>query len=222
MARMSKGADSAITAEEHARWLKPDDALTRLPTDWGRGHAVNALTTHLRMGGIRAVARRGLIATESGQETVDLYLLDPALWDENQWVQGPGALWVTGQVSFRRGSRLAEVLRQPPEQWIEHTFTGVRFDPIQFNAAFDLEAASESENANQDVTSQERKPIAPAEMKRFAQLYLEIWGEQAREGKALEAIRACYPEAGIGRDPFYTNFRELRGPGRRGKPPIRG
>jgi hypothetical protein len=67
-----------------------------------------------------------------------------------------------------------------------------------------------------------KTPIPAAEMERFARLYLELWGVAAVEAKALVAIRACYPDHNIGRDPFYKKFREIRGPGMRGNPAFRG
>lgn len=66
------------------------------------------------------------------------------------------------------------------------------------------------------------KPLAAGEMRRFAQLYIELWQNAAVEGKALTAVRATYPNNSIGRDAFYKIFRELRGPGKRGNPAFRG
>jgi len=68
----------------------------------------------------------------------------------------------------------------------------------------------------------EKAPLAMGEMRRFAELYLSIWEGSAVEGKALEAIRATYPENSIGRDAFFKIFREIRGPGKRGNPAFRG
>lgn len=64
--------------------------------------------------------------------------------------------------------------------------------------------------------------IGTGEMRKFAKLYLEIWGTAAKEITAWEAMKACYPDGIIGRDPFLKEFRELRGPGKRGNPAIRG
>jgi hypothetical protein len=58
-------------------------------------------------------------------------------------------------------------------------------------------------------------------MRKFAQLYLSIWGDAAKEIPAWQAMKACYPDGIIGRDPFLKEFRELRGKGKRGNPAIR-
>lgn len=66
------------------------------------------------------------------------------------------------------------------------------------------------------------RPLAVAEMERFATLYVGIYDSAAVEGNALTAIRACFPNNSIGRDAFFKIFREIRGPGKRGNPAFRG
>lgn len=194
-------------------WLTPAQALDLLPLDeWGSGHCIDAIITNLKIGALRAVARHGLLAT-GDPRTVEFHQIPAGYWDDGLWVRGSEALWVTGQVSFHRGSKLGELLGHHHEEWIEHVFSGVRFDPIGFASTFSLDVAG----AGRPVT-ETRRPIAAAEMERFARLYLDLWGEAATEMKALSAIRACYPDAVIGRDAFLSIFRELRGPGKVGKP----
>jgi hypothetical protein len=90
-------------------------------------------------------------------------------------------------------------------------------DPPDFQSLLPDRAAPAAER-----TEDTKRPLAAAEMERFARLYLEIYAEAAVEGKALEAARTCYPDNQIGRDAFYKKFRELRGPGKRGNPAFRG
>jgi hypothetical protein len=132
-----------------------------------------------------------------------------------------GALWTIGDVTFSRGGRPfdAPVLfvegrehnLPPPLETV--SFVGVRFDPTRLGDGFDgsqaVPAATDQQSAGK---------ISAAEIERFARLYLEIWGAAATEMKALAAIRCCYPDASIGRDTFLAKFRELRGPGKVGKP----
>lgn len=74
----------------------------------------------------------------------------------------------------------------------------------------------------EEADTSRTSPLPEAEQRRFCELYLGTWKDAAYEGKALSAIRACYPDKAISRDPFFVIFRELRGPGKRGKPPNRG
>lgn len=84
----------------------------------------------------------------------------------------------------------------------------------------DVARAEPPETSKQ--TEPPKRPLAGAEMERFVQLYLGIFADAAVEGKALDAVRACYPDHQIGRDAFFKKFREMRGPGKRGNPAFRG
>lgn len=87
----------------------------------------------------------------------------------------------------------------------------------------DAETAPQEEPHEPEAPDPKRtRPIGTGEMRKFAKLYLEIWGAGAKEIPAWQAMKACYPDGIIGRDPFLKEFRELRGPGRRGNPAIRG
>lgn len=91
-----------------------------------------------------------------------------------------------------------------------------------FAAPAEVRETTPSAPAEQKPPTEQKSMLAVAEMDRFAQVYLEIFGAAAVEGKALSAVRACYPDHQIGRDAFFKIFRELRGPGKRGNPAFRG
>jgi hypothetical protein len=207
--------ESTISPEQYARWITPSDAIELLPEDWGRGKIVDALTRELENGGIRSAARRGLIRSEGAETVLTYCLIDKIFWSERRWSIGTEDLWLTGQLSFHQGISPAwSILRKGSNPWVEHSFSGVRFHPEDLSDAFSVETISKNQPLGQ--------PIAPAELKRFVELYLGIWGDASTEGKALDAARACYREKSIGRDPFREVFRELRGPGKPGKPASRG
>lgn len=201
--------EDAPTPGDFERWLKPCDALERLPADWGRGHSINAVLTNLKVGMIQAWTRAGRLTTADGLKHVSFHAIPAIYWDELSWTNGPEALWVTGQVSFHIGRRTKGA---EPGDWIEHIFTDVRFDPGQFTAAFDLETTVDSS------VLANAAPLSVAETRRFLTVYLDVFGTEVVEAKALSALRACYPEHSIPRDQFREILRELRGPGSIGKP----
>ena len=92
----------------------------------------------------------------------------------------------------------------------------------RFKKAVDSLVAEQAQPEPEAAEPGRTRNISTAEMRRFAQLYLQIWGDAAKEIPAWQAMKACYPNGIIGRDPFLKQFREFRGPGKRGNPSIRG
>ncbi len=207
-------APSGPTVAEFQRWLLPADALDRLPEDWGRGHGVDAITTHLRVGGIRAVAQRGLLDGKGERQAVELYPIPPEFWDETQWVMGSEALWVTGQTSFHRGSRMKEQLGIHPEQWLEHTFTGVRFDPDDFAREFvgSLTITSEP-GPNEPEPDQRNKTRLPEPwLRQWFELFIVAYPDGPIE-LARQSVAGMFPRHHVSRDRVRELFPN-RSPGR--------
>jgi len=207
-------APSGPTLAEFQRWLIPADALDRLPEDWGRGHGVDAIKTHLRVGGIMAVAQRGLIATDEGQQPVELYPIPPELWDEGLWTMGSGALWVTGQASFHRGSRLAEILGHPPDEWVEHTFTGIRFDPDDFAREFTgtLPTSSQPGPSESESDRRDKPPLPDALLRQWHELFILAY-PNGRVELARQSVAGMFPRHHVSRERVRDLFPE-RSPGR--------
>ncbi|NCP15372.1 MAG: hypothetical protein GW858_14635 [Sphingomonadales bacterium] len=187
------------------QWLKPREALELLPSEWGRGHAINAIVTNLKVGGLRSSARAGRLMSDDGCEQVAYFPIPPIYWDELEWINGPETLWVTGQVSFHIGSRTNQ---RPAEDWIEHIFTDVRFDPEGFAVAFDLD---------QTGNSQSSKALPVAEAERFARAILHGWPDTTERNAYAKAV-LFFPDHRVSRDPFLKIFRSIRGYKSPGKP----
>lgn len=207
-------APSGPTEAEFQRWLVPADALDRLPDAWGRGHGVDAIKTHLRVGGIEAVAQRGLLGAEGERQAVERYPIPPEFWDEAQWVMGSEALWVTGQASFHRGSRMKEQLGIHPEQWVEHTFTGVRFDPDDFAREFAGSLTTTSEPCpNEPEPDQQNKPRLPEPwLKQWYELFIVAYPDGPIE-LARQSVAGVFPRHHVSRDRVRELF-AYRSPGR--------
>lgn len=186
-------------------WLKPCEALELLPSEWGRGHAINAIVTNLKVGGLRSSARTGRLMCDDGFENVDYFPIPPIYWDDLEWINGPEALWVTGQVSFHIGSRTNQ---RPANDWIEHIFTDVRFDPEGFAVAFDLD---------QDRNAPQSNALSAADAERFAKSILHGWPDTTERTAHKKAV-LFFPDHHVSRDPFLKIFRSIRGHKNPGKP----
>lgn len=203
------------SAAEFQRWIVPAEALTLLPEDWGRGHGVDAIKVNLRLGGIRAAAQRGLIQIDGERRPVELYPIPPEYWDEDQWVMGPEALWVTGQASFHRGSRMAEQLGIRPEQWIEHTFTGVRFDPDDFAREFAGSLtlpASDPGSSELELDLRDKPPLPEALLKKWYELFILAYPDDGPEA-GRKSVAGMFPRHHVSREKVRELFPD-RGPGR--------
>lgn len=99
-------------------------------------------------------------------------------------------------------------------QWLK--MFGVRFWPGGLPGGMPLD-----DEPNGGEATLQRKPLGEAERRRFCELYLSLWGEAATEAKALQAAKAAYPDSLVSRDPFNATFRDIRGPTKRGKKPLR-
>jgi hypothetical protein len=196
------------TAAEFAEWLTPAEALARFHPGRDEAERKRGIIRRLGNGQLRA----------AGYGEGGLVCILAARWRD--WNISDGSLWTIGDVSFSRGGRPfdAPILfvegreYNPPPPLEAVSFVGVRLDPTRLADGF------EEGQALTAASDQAGGKIAAAEIERFARLYLDIWGAAATEMKALAAIRCCYPEASIGRDTFLAKFRELRGPGKVGKP----
>jgi len=217
-------AGEPLSAADFEQWMKPVDALARLPGDWNERTRRGAIVRRLADGSIPAVARSCVVKDRGGTHRYSLMVVEPKLWSE-PWNSYDRDFWQLGDLSFDNALPMELVyvvsLDDAPRDdrpTVTASFKDVRLDP----AAFEQEFAGYLDQAAGDPDKSRTSPIAAAEIDRFVRLYLELWGDDAREMKALDAIRATYPDRSIGRDTFLARFRELRGPGKRGKPPIRG
>lgn len=217
--------EKPLPAVEFERLMKPADALARLPADWSIGTKRDAIMRRLGDGSIPAIAKSCVIRDRDGSRRYDFAVLEPRMWAE-PWNASGRDFWQLGDVSFDDlpPPQLVYVfsLDDPPEgerPVVIASFKDVRIDPDSFAREFaGYLAADDAQDKAGEIGPPRGTPIAAAEMERFVRLYLDLWGEGAREIKALEAIRAAYPGSSIGRDVFLAKFRELRGPGKVGKP----
>lgn len=203
------------TPAEFEHWVKPGEALERFHPAGDVAERKRAI--------IRRLATGRLLA--GGYGDTKLVVILAARWRD--WHVSDASLWTIGDVTFSRGGRplggpvlfVDGAEYNPPEPEESVTFTEVRFDPDTLGHEFSSAAAAAAAASPEPEEHGGSGKIASAEVERFVTLYLEIWGTAATEMKALAAIRACYPDASIGRDSFLAKFRELRGPGKVGKPP---
>lgn len=83
--------------QDFEQWLKPRDALELLPIEWGRGHALNAIITNLKVVASRANARTGRLSKNGELVHVSFYILSLLFWDELSWINGPEAFGQLGK-----------------------------------------------------------------------------------------------------------------------------
>lgn len=186
-------------------WLTPAQALDLLPLDdWGRGHCTNAIITNLKIEAVQAVARFGLLAS-GDPRSVQFHPIPGEYWDDGLWVRGSEALWVTGQVSFHQGSKLGEMLGRYPDEWIEHVFSDVRFDPAQFASAFDLSGAQRLDD--------EEAPLSDRALDGWADLFRQVY-PNGSEALARRSLEGMFPGKTVSRD----RLRRILPPIRRGRP----
>jgi hypothetical protein len=198
--------DEWVTIEV-APWLAPDKLDEFQRRRW--------LMARLKSGQVVAVAR-------TGQPTADQDELSPFVpVPANRWRQwdddGNDDFWDSGDATFH--------VPGPAGYGINHIYRyfEIRFDPNSFEGKIPKTRPPDDPPSEPAVEAEpiRTKHIGTGEMAKFAKLYLEIWGEAAKEIPAWRAMKACYPDGIIGRDPFLKEFRELRGAGKRGNPAIR-
>jgi hypothetical protein len=178
--------ESAPERGDFDQWLTPADALALLPEDWGLGHSTDAILTNLKIAAITSVARSGLIVTSNGDRRVSFHRIPAHYWDEQQWTKGSHALWVTGQISFHRGSLPANA-----------TFSGIRFDPVAFFDIFDIDRR-EAEIDSADVTGA-RAPLSEAALKGWAELFREAYPDGS-EALARRSVDGMFPDKHVSRE----------------------
>lgn len=202
-----------VPEAEFSAWLTPRQTLDALCEPWHRKPWVVELNERIRGSQLR-IAAESIVTYQGSTEEHDALAVIPAKW----WQQAVAPndtndFWTTGRLTL------------PPTNGMRATVNdramlfGIRFDPAGVEK---MRPGIVPVGPIQSAQPERTVPIGTGEMRKFAQLYLEIWGSKAKEIPAWEAMKACYPDGIIGRDTFLAEFRELRGPGKRGNPSFRG
>lgn len=209
-----------LTAAEFQHWLAPAAALARLPANWTERQRCDAILHRMKNGSLLVVARSFVGIDAEGRKSQGFTILEPAMWSD-PWRPRDRDFWTTGDIEFDNDPGIDIMYRVNLYDEPRHDgptivvyFSDVRLHPESFERAFEGQLVEEGE----DESGEAGTPLAAAELERFVRAYLAAFGESATEMKALTAIRASYSDHSIGRDVFLAKFRELRGPGRVGKP----
>ena len=207
-----------LTAAEFEQWLKPADALARLPTDWPFRTKRDWIYSRIADGSIIALARTA-IGQERGREPerATLAAINPVLWGE-PFVTRDRDFWVTGDIGFddTPGIDLMWTMEPKDDQPTRvYTFRGVRIEPTSFARELGDDAPPAEPSPDADETeSSDKRPVDPASLKRWHELFSQLH-PGAVEEQAIKSAKAQFPDHHVPRH----WVRELRGPQKRGKPP---
>jgi hypothetical protein len=200
-------------------WLTPAQALALRPSGRELEAHKRWICRRLASGQIRAVAANfsDAIQSQAGGPTT----IATKLWSE-PWRKLDGDFWETGDITFTDALPLMPVISVGNSRGLKPTqrinLFDVRLDPAAFPQSGDERTDVEEGESDAGPLT----PLAEAEAKRFLRVYLAVFGNGVAEAQALTAIRASFPEHTVSRDRFREILRELRGPGKLGKPPTRG
>jgi hypothetical protein len=102
----------------------------------------------------------------------------------------------------------------------EYSLMDVRFDPdgLREMGAVGLPDGNEMQAEASAESSEIRKPVAAADLERWAQVALGVHGESLTEGLALRSARAMFPDHAVSRD----RVRALLPARKPGRPVTRG
>lgn len=217
---MTAEAPSDPSAEDFKlNWIRPRDALAML-APMGSAAAAKEVYRRLRPGllwGAGSVGETNDFRADDGRRSVI-----PALW----WNFAPRVadpesdFWIAGGLTL---TIPPPPTRPGPDSTYEHF--GIRFEPeglrrIARDAGIDLNPeatalASALRNYKPPPTPaapDERKPISQSDQKRFCEVYIGVHGDSATERGAYQAVQAMFPDKKVARDPFFVQFRAIRGP----------
>jgi hypothetical protein len=136
-----------LTAEILRGWLRPSEALGKLPADWDEKTKRHAIFQRLATGSITAAAATGHYRRDQAIIREERVCVIPAhIWSAG-WYTRDHALWDVGDVSFDDDHPSPGIIvvgpgsLDAPEPIVQRIqFTGVRFEPEGFMQAFDLPA----------------------------------------------------------------------------------
>ncbi|OCC24150.1 hypothetical protein MB02_07720 [Croceicoccus estronivorus] len=213
---MSAGDSDAI---DFQTWLTPAQALESLAGKWPDAE-IRKRWIYRRLASGQIVSIAATFSHNRQVSTGEPTAIRPEFWAD-PWRQLDADFWETGDITITDEEPFVGVMILPDTTPMRPTnrmeLFDVRFDPTAFP---EVPVANSDDVV--DPTGTDLPPLPTAETKRYLTVYLEAFGEQVTEGKALTATRAAYPKNSISREQFRELLRELRGPGKRGKPPIRG
>ena len=209
-------ADEGVGSDFES-WVTLAQALALRPNDRELEAQKRWIYRRLASGQIRAVAANISYGPQS--ETGGPTTIATKFWNE-PWRRLDEDFWETGDITFTDANPLMPVISvgnsrglKPPQRV---SLFDVRFDPAAFPRAGD----ERTDVDESDIAP--LKPLAEAEARRFLQVYLMVHGNGVAEAQALSALRAAFLKHSVSRDWFRAILRELRGPGKPGKPPTRG
>lgn len=219
-----------LSEDELETWLRPNEALSRLPEGWDDRTKRRAILGRISIGHIHCGAktcvvqssRRSNIDRRATCRVGDHLWLDP-------WSCHAEDLWTIGDLRFDNSPPLELVylfvdgVPQPNDpEIITVSYTGVRLDPVSYRRAFDLPSLAgpepEAKAPPNDQSADTKKPLPTAEAERFAKAVIAGW-PQATQDWAHRKAALFFPDQTIGREQFRHIFRAIQGPKTRGKPP---
>lgn len=124
------------------QWLKPADALARLPASWDDRAKRTAIVRRICDSSIRLVARSGVVKDLRGARQLGLTIIDPVLWS-HPWNARDRDFWLLGDISFDNAPPPQVVfvvsLDDPPDreaQIATASYKDARLEPDAFEREF--------------------------------------------------------------------------------------
>lgn len=204
----------------------PDDGCVWLPSREAERRVIVGLNTStgvreaiVRFASQEVIRGRCRILTETRRSVPTCKswpILEPVFWSLLLWNFGKANdNWATGIFRFTNthGEGTATF----------YEAAGVEFEEIGLCAAFGLALptppalAAPASNVLQPESPDNRRPVAPSQLKTFCEAYLAVHGETAGEDRGWAVAKEFFHANKVSRGEFRRVFGELRGPQTRGR-----
>lgn len=131
-----------LNEDEFARWLRPADALARLPAEWDLAQKRRAIVLRLSQSLIKAAARGGTVWDQRTAKPLRFGLIDKRFWGGN-FGMPTDQFWQVGDAEFDNGHPIDSPRvyfdDDPTDKYASTagcTLLDVRLNPEDFHAEF--------------------------------------------------------------------------------------